>query len=246
LTKSNRFACSAILACVALPASLFASVTYTDSTFATASYPTVFTYIDNITGTVSVTSGPAQCTSCGDPGNALEAIFNWGGAPEVNATLVLGVINSAFTYDPSTQGALWNISTSIDASEANTMGYPPDPYYFLLIEQDSNYYYGLVNFDSNQSGFQLLSATGLVALNFAQFNPSTGVTTSSSNPNFNGDTMEFGLYMIEGALFAPANSATLTYDNLTLQLNSVPEPSSLFLMAAALAGLTLLRRRKLE
>jgi len=232
---------------VALPASLFASVTYTDSTFATGSYPTAFTYISDITGTVSVTSGPAQCSSCGDPGDALETVFNWGGASEVNATLVLGVINSAFTYDPSTQGALWNITTSIDASVSNTnVGFPPDPYYYLLIEQDSNYYYGLVNFDSNESGFQLLSATALVASNFDQFNPSTGVTTSSSNPNFDGDTMEFGLYMIEGALFAPGNNATLIYDNLTLQLNSVPEPSSLFLMGAALAGLTLLRRRKLE
>jgi hypothetical protein len=251
LTRSNRLVFCAALACVALPASLFATITYTDTSFPTASYPAAFTYISNDStggqiGSVSDGSGPAQCASCGDPGQALETVITVTAPGDTSTTLEVGVINSAFTYTPATHGALWTITTSIDESDANSAGgYSDTDVYELLIEQDANYYYGLVN-DITALGFELLSASDLVASNFDQFNTSTGVTTATSHPNFSGDTMEFGLLIVGGSVFAPANTETLIYDNLSLSLTTVPEPSSLFLMGAALAGLTLLRHRKLE
>lgn len=53
--------------------------------------------------------------------------------------------------------------------------------------------------------------------------------------------MEFGLYMTAGALNSPADTETVTYDNLNLTLTSAPEPGYLCLAGAALAGLAMLR-----
>jgi hypothetical protein len=249
MSNTHGLTFCAVLACLALPAAMFGDVLYTDTTFATASYPVAFTYVNNITGTTTVATPPQQDVDGGPGGttNALETIFDVAGSGNLDTTLDLGVINAAFTYNPGTQGALWDITASIGADENNSnAGYPPDPYFYLLMEQGASYYYAFVAADS-AAGYQLLdTSTPLAASNFWLFNPSTGVTTTSSHPDFSsgGGTMEFGLFMISGALFAPSNNQAIFYADLSLDLASVPEPATFALAGAGLLVAGLWRKLK--
>jgi hypothetical protein len=239
-----------LLLLLALPASSLASVIYTDATFPTASYPVLFSFNLNDTtagqmGTVSDGAGPAQCASCGNPGQALQTIFTTTASNIVTTAIMdVGVINSAFSYDPSVMGPLMFVSGSMDASDSNSnIGYPSEGSFNILIEQGGNFYFS--ELFVNGTGFNTLSQTNLTAASFRQI-MSNGFQNPSSHPNFNSGVMDFGLYMTSGALNSPSNTETITYDNLNLTLTSAPEPGSLCPAGVALAGLALLRRFKLS
>jgi len=219
-----------------------------DGTFATADYPTAFSFVSNDTtpgqtGTVSDGSGPAQCAACGDPGNALQTIFTITAAGNTTVLMDIGVINAAFFYDPGTMGALQFVSGSADVSESNSNpGFPNEGQFQILIEQGANFYRSMDAFFVG-NGFNHLSLNNLAAGSFDQLE-NNGSFDASSHPDFNGGEMEFGLYMIGGVLGAPANTETLVYDNLTFDLAPTPEPASLLLTAPALAALALEIRRR--
>lgn len=244
MSTSCRLAFGAIVACVALPGLSFGSVVYTDSTFGFTPWSTAFDLVVNTTGTVSDGGGPAQCASCGDPGQAMQTVFTASGAPEITADEYVGVLNSTFTYNPAAAGsALMSLSASADVSDSESnVGYSDDDQFAILIEQGGNYYFDQTFLTA--TGFNLVSLTNVTASSFWQINPATGAYTPTSHPNFAGTTMEFGLYMLGGTIFAPATTDTLIYDNLSLTLTSVPEPASLLLVGGALAGLAFLRGKR--
>lgn len=235
------------LGCLALPGLSFADVLFADSTFLTANYPTVFSFTRNDStpgqaGTISDGSGPAQC-ACGDPGTGLQTIFTITAAGNTNVEMDVGVINPGFVYDPGTEGALQFVSDSIDASESNSNpGFPPEDQFEIFIQQGSNFFYDPGSFFPG-GGFNLLSSTNLSSAAFNQIK-SDGTTDFTSHPDFNGSPLEFGLLIVGGVLDAPANTETLIYDNLTLDLTPTPEPMTLLLAGATLAGLGLRSRSR--
>ena len=246
-----RFNGFTLLTSIALLSSgAYAGTVFTDNTFNLANYSNPFLFIHNdpggqpndTGGTISIDY--SQCAACGNPGQGLQATITVVAAEDATTQLDLGLLNTGFVYDPSVSGSIGAVFASIDNEAANNLpGLSQFDIFNPLIEQDGNYYVAEIFAGPGISGFANLSGD-LTAANFWQFNPANGASNSSSHPNFGGDAMEFGLMIEGGALFVPQFVTNLEYDNLEFDLSPAPEPASFLLLGAGLAGLAMLRRRK--
>jgi len=247
-----------LCALIISPGLSFGDVIYSDSTFAAANWlPPAFTFIHNDTtgpnlSSVSYTNGPASCASCGAGGTGgltftTTSVVSPGGAGEVDAFLYTGYINSLFTWDPGTQGALMTVSGSMEVQDTNTLapGEPDLDQFAILIRQGGNYFVNSGAFLVNNNGlFNLVTQAPITASSFFQFDPSTGLKNGASHPNFNGSTMEFGLFFTGGTIAPiPPFSETSTFSDLTLDLTGTPEPATVLMVGGGIMGLALLRRR---
>ena len=238
------------LAGLAAPVAAFADTIFQDSTFATVDYSTAFAFSNDSSNTFSV----GQCQSCGNPsGQALTLTINEpdGGAAGP-ASEFIGLINSNFTYDPATQGAIGSISAAVDKdifdNVAGTLGNIFRP----LIEQGGNFYVAPISGPSlvapGTTGYNTIAATGLTAADFLEVDTATGVT-GTANPDFAGGPMEFGIAQLLGATTVSGTVVNYEFDNLNIDLapNSVPEPGSLPMLLsglAAIGGLGWTRRKR--
>ena len=102
--------CAVLASCLALPA--FAdSITFSDGTFNLANY-------SGSTYSVGLTRSASQCASCGNPGSALQVAVTGNGASTENYSQAF--VNSTFTYNPLTQGAITTINASVDKNVTAT------------------------------------------------------------------------------------------------------------------------------
>jgi hypothetical protein len=245
---------AAARAAVLMVLSLFwISTAVADVTFTDANFNDFGSYTQTYGTTVNETITPSQCASCGSPGAALQIVFNVANTVSSTATGSLGLINSAFSYDPDTQGNVLSINASI-FKEVNLTPPPAGvPYSFNytfipLIEQDGNFYLSVISgpdldSPSTSTGFNTISASGLTADDFNELNFTTN-TLSSNHPNFSGDTMSFGLASaVTNVSGGPAFGITSISQDLSIQLVTTPEPSMILLLAGVLPVLGVLKRR---
>jgi hypothetical protein len=226
-----------------LTASAFADTIFTDNTFNLADY--------SVTGPFKSDSASAvafgQCTSCGNPGDGLQIVM---GLPTGDDLIALGFVNSNFSYNPQTQGAITSLDASVDKNfTANLDETGAGNTFRPLIEQDGIFYMAAIpgpTVTGTTTGYNTIAGSGLTASAFLDFDFTTGQFGTTS-PNFAGDPMLFGLGQIsqftaDGVVFEA------DYDNLSIGISSVPEPSELRqigLLAAVLATLAIARRRRL-
>lgn len=241
-----RFASLLVLVPLTITPALYgASVVFTDLTFNLANYSE--SPVFGSSGSDSATF--SQCSTCGNPGQALQIAIT---LPTAFDLVAVGFANNAFSYNPSTQGAILTIDASVDKNIISNI--PVDTSTSLgntfrpLIEQDGTFYLAAIagpTFDGGTTGFNTLSQSGLQASDFLSYDFTTG-TFGTANPNFAGDPILLGLAQI--AQFSSDNVNFMgIYDNLdltvnTAAVNTVPEPSELLPMLLVLAGFACARR----
>jgi hypothetical protein len=215
---------------------------FSDGTFTPANYGTAFTYLQNPGTDTAVWS---QCASCGNPNQALQLLINetTGGGTYNTTEVLTGILNTTFTYNPSTQGAITSISASVDKDFTVNIALSFNNTFRPMIEQDGNYYVagiaGPVLNGPGTTGFNTISNGSLAATDFQEVNPATGVI-GGPNPNFAGDPMTFGIAQLLAASDITGTTATLAYDNLNITLTTAtPEPASLWTLLVGLCVLTL-------
>lgn len=253
--KSSALLQASAKACVLTVLALFwISTAAADVIFTDANFNDFASYTQTFGPIVNETITPTQCASCGSSSSAaLQIVFSVGDTTSSTATGSLGLINSAFSYNPGTQGAV----QSINASTFKDLTLTPPPavasynfgYSFIpLIEQDGNFYLSVISGPTLSSpntttGFNTISAAGLTATDFIEFDFTTG-TLSSNHPNFSGDAMSFGLASaLTNVSGGPAFGITGVNQNYSIELVTTPEPSMLLLLAGVLPVLVMLRRR---
>jgi hypothetical protein len=222
------------------------SVTFQDGTFAGAVLSQLY-----VSDPANSTATATPCPNCGNPnGPGFQFIANFDsqavGNPNNSATTLpqatFGVVETTFTYNPATQGAITSISASVDknlsTNETSTVAIGNT--FRPLIEQDGNFYFAAIAGPSlatgpGSTGYNTISGSGLSANDFLLFNFTTGVF-GTTHPDFAGDAIVFGLGQTFN--FAPGTNNEADYDNLSLTVNSaVPEPSTWAMLLLGFAGI---------
>jgi hypothetical protein len=228
-----------------------AGTIFTDGTFNLANYQTSPQFL---TGT-GTSLAPIQCTSCGNPGFALQVTATFPNAPVPPATFDFAeqaFVNLSFLYNPTTQGAITSLFASVDKNLSVNQPSGPTPFantFHPTIEQGGIFYFASIPGPSlptgpagGQTGYNTISG-GLTAADFTEFDFGTG-TSDGTHPNFAGGPMLLGLTQAFSAN-APGVTeiATAQYDNLEFAINA-PEPASVGLLGFGVLGLGLVLRRR--
>lgn len=240
-----RYGWTALIAFVAINGPAKADVVFTDNTFNLSNYNTTTPFATDPSISIAVT----QCATCGFGSTAglqtIATLTSTPGQESAGETLV----NTTFHYNPSVQGAITSIDGSVEKDIFTSLtGTGFGNAFRLTIEQGGVFYLdpipGLSFTGPNSAtnpGYALISGTDLLASDFVSYDPTTGAT-GSGHPNFAGSAMLFGLTQNSGS--AGTGTITADYDNLNIDLHTVPEPASLTILASALVGLGLFRRRR--
>ena len=197
-------------------ASLWSSVTFTDSTFNLSDYSIVTWKSDS-----SIQFSVGQTQSGGNPDQALQLLYS---LPGSSGNSMVGLPRPSFTYSPATQGAIQSIDFSVEKYGTYTgcNSCPLDPNTTrLLILQNGAYYIAVINVPGS-AGIYLKATATLHASDFGLFDFNTGNLNTAINPNFNNGVIQFGLanrYLFQ---FDQSAQADVRLDNLSIMVQSVP------------------------
>lgn len=242
---------TALVATLATTSASAIVITFSDSVFNSANYTPTSSYESDafVFGDYTFVGGALSVLHA-RPGEA-----SWSAAQ--------GFINNTFVYNPLAQGTVTSIDASVDKAlllligdlngYTGTFGNSFRP----LISQGGLYYVARIGpplpGDSGGDAYanfvsSTISQSGLVAANFEQFNFSTGLLDITNHPNFSGTEMRFGLAQLSSTVPLVWENTLIaaSYDNLRLNLNTVPvpEPTTLSLLGAALLVGGFVHRRR--
>ena len=222
-----------------------ATTLFTDSTFSLAGYSQT-TYTNN-----TVTAGASySVTQDGSLGNsAPSAHFSVTWTNDTTFTIFDGLINSSFTYDPSTAGAIASVDFSLDRYTTFTAGTVvlSNATAGVLLEQGGNFYLdSLVGPAFSAATWQTVATTGLTASSFCLYSFTTNAAPDcSQNPDFSasGGVIDFGFRAGLGHSNALGTGTfDSNYDNLSITINTVPEPSSGWMLITSVTALVIRTR----
>jgi hypothetical protein len=241
--KPARICGAAFVALLAVAAAdtALAGVAFTDMTFNLGNYSPSPTYSSDPSASIVYSSVPGTLT--------FNVTFTSSGEEFIVAQ---GLVNTTFAYDPLTQGAISTIDASVfknltlDAGTITSTSYGNT--FHPTILQDGIYYVGAIpgpdlTCSPCSTGYNELAQTGLTAADFVSYDFATG-TYGTANPNFAGDPMLFGLTQMFSIDLTVTATAEAQYQDLVLDINTIPEPASLALLGAALVGFGFGSRRK--
>jgi len=222
-----------------------ATTVFTDGTFTLSDY-TQTSYTNN-TATAGATYSVTHNAGFGNPAPSLQFDVSW----TVNTTFTIfdGLINSNFTYNPST-AAISTIAFSLDkfVTFTDSTVVFSNATAGALLEQSGNFYLDSLTGPSfSESTWQTVSATGLSASSFCLYSFTTNVLDCTQHPDFStaGGVISFGFRTGLGHSNSLGTGTFDSYsDNLSFAITAVPEPNAYGLVAAGLAGLWFLRRRR--
>ena len=239
-----RMSCllSVVLFLMASGTALAGSFVFTDSTFDLANYSFAGPYTNDAAASIT----PSQCSSCGNPGQALQ-IIAW--LPNAGDKVAEGFVNNTFTYDPSTQGAITSIDASVDKDLSADQNFNSTNTFRPLIEQNGIFYMAAISGPPQSgltTGFNTISQTGLTTSDFLQFDFAAG-TFGTGTPNFDGGPMLLGLGQISDLNSGSNIQSTIVYDDLSLTVDTAaPEPPSVLLLGSGMLGLLGVLARRLS
>ncbi|MBU6260843.1 MAG: hypothetical protein KGL18_08220 [Burkholderiales bacterium] len=238
---ARRFACACTLGAAALAQ---AGPIYSDGTMALAQFSSTPTWA--LPGTMTV----AGASAAGNPGPGLQVLAQ-GLTGQTGYSYIAGFVYSAFSYDPTSAGAISSIDFSIDrAAKFTDNGTPLAGVTItgrVLIEQGGQLYMAISPGVAPSAGYTSIAMPDLVASDFGLWNLGSGNVDATLNPDFSAGAMQFGFAMRGTALGYPQGD-TLQLDsyadNFWLRVNNdVPSPGTLALALAALALLAAQRQR---
>ena len=217
-----------------------ATTLFSDSTFSLGSY-TQTAYLNN---TVAAGASPSltQNAGFGNPAASLQFDVSWN--VDTMFTAFYGMINTGFSYNPSTSGAISGINFSLDRYTT----YSPSGIVVLanatagaLLQQGGNFYLDSITGPAfSAATWQTVSTTGLTASAFCLYSFTTNTQDCGQNPDFSsaGGAIDFGFRLGLGHTNALGTGTFDAYaDNLSITVNTVPEPSSIWLVVPGLAAL---------
>ena len=195
------------------------------------------------TGGASINT--SQTLTSGNPGAGIQSLIN---VPSYNGTFYTReyYINSLWSYDPGTQGAI----NTLDVSTDLYFDFQPGPLQALgvvyLLRQSGNYYIHTTTLPVVNATWQTGSESGLSLNDFGLVsNLLTGTTDFTSNPDSTSGEIELGFLMGTYVTGSSAQSIDYRLDNLSYTVSSVPIPASLWLLSSALVALLGFKRNKI-
>ncbi|MBL8227362.1 MAG: PEP-CTERM sorting domain-containing protein [Bryobacterales bacterium] len=174
-------------------------------------------------------------TAIGNPANGLRLAVR---VPIGAHTSTYALMRGAFAYDPAALGAITGISASVDVRVDVLLGSLFFSGWDLWIQQGGNLYFHDIGAAAAEGVFQSFPVNGLQAADFTLFDFSTGSVNAAAHPNFT-QPMIFGFgsrdsYNVPDPV---VERIDIYFDNLSITVSSVPEPSTFGLAGLALVAL---------
>jgi hypothetical protein len=222
-----------------------ATTVLSDGTFASIS-------VVGVLSDPGVTSSGSFCSTCGNGGGAgLNSHFTFTSSGSGR----VGFIDNVLSYDPAVLGAISTLSVSIDKQLSIQYSGSPSTFnnnaFDPFIRQGGKTYLVTPPLLSGShvfpipgtSSYDTLSASGLTANDFLQYDPVTA-TFSSGHPDFTTGLIVFGL--ASRAIANGGFTVDAYWDNFTIEVSQTPIPATLPLFAsgAGVIGLLIRRRRR--
>lgn len=221
-----------------------ADVIFSDHTFNLSDY-TLYSFGTDPSVTVLP---PVVCVGCGTLGNTMSLTASFGAVAPGGPMRwdYSALINNTFAYDPQTQGAIANLAVSGMKELATSLYVFSGDAFAIRIQQDGKIYTYAIpgpSWEGFSSGWVSFFQSGLTADLFTEFDYATG-TVGIGHPDFSGNVMYFGVGQRTGWGSPEELQVTNTWDHVTFEITSVPEPASMLLLGSGLAAAAL--RRKLR